>query len=428
MPTVFALVDCNNFYASCERVFAPSLQGKPIVVLSNNDGCVISRSAEAKAAGVPMGAPAFKCRDLFARRGVTVFSSNYALYGDMSARVMSVLTRMAPRLEVYSIDEAFLDLTGLPGGASDHARRIQETVGRWTGIPVSVGIGPTKTLAKLASRVAKMRPECGGVFDFSAWPDPAPLLESVEARDVWGIGRRHGEKLAKYGVVNARQFRDLPQVFVRRHMTVQGVHTQLELRGFSCIDLEKAPPPPRTLMSSRSFGEAVTTLEPLSEAVASYVARAAARLRARRLVAGGIEVYVRTYADASGRPPSSDIAAAAPQSPTAHTATLIALAQAALSGIFRPGRRYKKAGVILTGLERESGRQLSLLDPEPANAARDARLMATLDAINAKWGRDTLRCAAQGASATGQSWAMRQNMRSPRYTTVWAELPVVTAG
>ena len=428
MSTVFALVDCNNFYASCERVFAPSLAGRPVVVLSNNDGCVISRSAEAKAVGVPMGAPAFQCRELFARHGVAVFSSNYALYGDMSARVMQVLGRMAPRLEVYSIDEAFLDLTGLPGGAPAHARRIRETVLRWTGIAVSVGIGPTKTLAKLANRTAKKQPQYGGVLDFSELSDPEALLESVPVEDVWGIGRRHAAMLTGCGVANARRFKELPREFVRRRMTVQGVHTWLELRGFSCIDLEKAPPPPRTLLSSRSFGEALRTLEPLREAVAAYVERAAARLRAKRLVAGGLQVYLQTYADASGRPPYTNIAAAAPDAPTARTGTLIALAHSVLPGIFRPGHRYKKAGVILTGLEPETGRQLSLLDAPPADAARAKRLMATLDAVNAKWGRDTLWHAAQGVKDREPVWAMRQKKRSPRYTTVWAELPVVRAG
>jgi DNA polymerase V len=423
--TTFALVDCNNFYASCERVFAPHLVGKPVVVLSNNDGCVIARSAEAKAVGVPMGEPAFKCRELFKRHGVAVFSSNYALYGDMSARVMNVLSRLSPRLEIYSIDEAFLDLTGLPGGAAEHARRIREEVRRWTGIPVSVGLAPTKTLAKLANRAAKKDPRTGGVLDFAAHPDSEALLESVPAGDVWGIGRRHAAMLASCGIDNARQFRDLPRPFVQKRMTVRGVHTLLELRGFSCIDLEKAPPPPKTIMFSRSFCKAATDRDTLAEAVADYVSRAAARLRAKGLVAGGVQVFVQTYADATGRPPYANLGVAAPQRLTAHTPTLINLAQAALGDIFRSGHRYKKAGVILTGLEIEAGRQLSLLDAPAPEAKREKRLMAALDAVNAKWGRDMLVSAAGGIE---RPWGMRQALRSPRYTTVWDELPVVTAG
>ncbi|WP_428568817.1 MAG: Y-family DNA polymerase [Solidesulfovibrio sp. DCME] len=423
--TTFALVDCNNFYASCERVFAPHLAGKPVVVLSNNDGCVIARSAEAKAVGVPMGAPAFQCRELFRRHGVAVFSSNYALYGDMSARVMSVLSRLAPRLEVYSIDEAFLDLTGLPGGAEAQARRIREMVGRWTGIPVSIGIAPTKTLAKLANRAAKKDPRTGGVLDLAAHPDPDGLLEGLPAEEVWGIGRRHAAMLARHGIATARQFRDLPREFVQKRMTVRGVHTLLELRGFSCIDLEAAPPAPKTIMTSRSFGQAVTRREPLAEAVTDYVSRAAAKLRAKGLVAGGVQVFVQTYADATGRPPYAGMGVAAPTAPTAHTPTLIHLAQAALADLFRPGHRYKKAGVILTGLEREVGRQLSLLDAPGPQAGREKRLMAALDAVNAKWGRDTLYSAARSID---RPWAMRQARRSPRYTTAWAELPVVVAG
>ncbi len=425
MAATFALVDCNNFYASCERVFAPGLVGRPVVVLSNNDGCVIARSAEAKAVGVPMGKPAFQCRELFARHNVAVFSSNYALYGDMSDRVMRTLARFAPRLEVYSIDEAFLDLTGLPDGAEAHARRVRETVARWTGIPVSIGIGPTKTLAKLANRLAKQLPGCGGVLDFAACPDPDRLLETVAVGDVWGIGPRHAAMLESLGVTTARQFRDLPRLFVQKRMTVTGVHTLLELQGFSCLDLEAAPPPPRTLMHSRSFGKAVTTLDELREAVTEYVSRAAARLRAKRFVAGGLRVSVQAYADASGRPPYANAAFAAPAAPTAHTTALLRLAQEVLGGIFRPGHRYKKAGVVLCGLEPAGSRQCSLLDPEPAAGTRGERLMAALDAVNAKWGRDALFHAGRGIKP---AWTMRQARRSPRYTTAWDELPVATAG
>ncbi len=425
MAPVYALVDCNNFYASCERVFAPHLAGRPIVVLSNNDGCVIARSAEAKAAGIPMGKPAFMCRELFTRHGVAVFSSNYALYGDMSARVMATLSRFTPTMEIYSIDEAFLDLAGLPGGPVATAHELRETVVRWTGIPVSVGIGPTKTLAKLANRAAKKRPESGGVLDLAACPDLDAVLAATPVEDVWGIGRRHAAMLEGFGIRTALAFRELPRDFVKKRMTVQGLHTLLELRGQPCIDLEHAPPPARTLMSSRSFGRAVTSLDELAEAVAEYAARAAARLRARGLFASGVQTYVQTYAGKDGRPPYANAACAAPRAATAHTGELIAAARQALETIFRPGHRYKKAGVILLGLEPAGRRQLSLLDAPPEEDARGKRLMAALDAVNAKWGHGALAPAACGID---KPWAMRQASRSPRYTTVWDELPVARAG
>ena len=425
MPPLYALVDCNNFYASCERVFAPHLAGRPIVVLSNNDGCVIARSAEAKAAGIPMGKPAFMCRELFTRHGVAVFSSNYALYGDMSARVMATLARFTPSMEVYSIDEAFLDLAGLPGGPEATARDLRETVARWTGIPVSVGIGPTKTLAKLANRAAKKRPESGGVLNLAACSDLDAVLAATPVEDVWGIGRRHAVMLEGFGIRTALAFRELPRAFVQKRMTVQGLHTLLELCGQPCIDLEHAPPPARTLMSSRSFGRAVTTLDELAEAVAEYAARAAARLRARGLVASGVQTYVQTYAGKDGRPPYANAAFAAPRAATAHTGELITAARQALETIFRPGHRYKKAGVILLGLEPVGRRQLSLLDASPEADARGGRLMAALDAVNAKWGKGALVPAACGID---KPWAMRQARRSPRYTTVWDELPVARAG
>ncbi len=226
---VLALVDCNTFYASCEKVFVPSLADKPVVVLSNKDGCVIALSAEAKAVGIPMGRPAFECRELFARHNVAVFSSNYTLYGNMSARVMATLGRFAPEMEVYSIDEAFLDLTGLLGDAARYSRRIRQTVRQWTGIPVSIGLGPTKTLAKAANKLAKIRPELAGVLDIGSHSEPGALLEALPVDDVWGIGRRYARMLQGYGVCNARQFRDLDRHWVQKRMTVGGLWYQARL-------------------------------------------------------------------------------------------------------------------------------------------------------------------------------------------------------
>ena len=232
MPQNYALIDCNNFYASCERAFRPDLRARPIVVLSNNDGCIIARSNEAKELGIGMGVPYFKCKAQLERNGIVAFSSNYALYGDMSARVMRVLGRFCPHVEIYSIDEAFADLTGIAGGAERFSRRLRATIERWTGIPVSIGIGPTKTLAKLANGFAKKQARCRGVFDLSASPAPDRVLRWTEVGDVWGIGPRHAKRLRKLGVNNAHDFRSLRRDWVKKKMTVAGLHTLLELRGF----------------------------------------------------------------------------------------------------------------------------------------------------------------------------------------------------
>lgn len=421
---VLALVDCNSFYASCERVFVPSLADQPVVVLSNNDGCIIARSAEAKAVGIPMGKPAFTCRDLFRRHGVAVFSSNYALYGDLSARVMQTLARFAPSLEVYSIDEAFLDLTGLPQDVVAYSRRIRDTVRQWTGIPVSIGLGPTKTLAKVANKLAKMDPGHGGVLDFAACPQPDALLESVGVADVWGIGRRYAAMLARYGVENARQFRDLPRAFVQKRMTVGGLHTLLELRGIPCIELETSVAAPKSVVASRSFGQPVLAIEDLREALTVYVTRAAERLRRRGMVASGVTVWVQTNTFLAGEPQYANSAFAALPAATSHTGQILAPALAVLERLFRPGYRYKKTGVMLSGLEPAGCRQGSLLAPAPDADPKAARLMAVMDKTNARWGRDALRLAAGGMT---QPWKMKQAARSPRYSTCWQELPVVRA-
>ncbi|MYL84773.1 DUF4113 domain-containing protein [Desulfovibrio aerotolerans] len=421
---VLALVDCNSFYASCERVFVPALADQPVVVLSNNDGCIIARSAEAKAVGIPMGKPAFACRELFRRHRVAVFSSNYALYGDLSARVMQTLARFAPSLEVYSIDEAFLDLTGLPQDVVAYSRRIRDTVRQWTGIPVSIGLGPTKTLAKVANKLAKMDPAHGGVLDFAASPQPDALLESVGVADVWGIGRRYAAMLARHGVENARQFRDLPRAFVQKRMTVGGLHTLLELRGVPCIELETAVAAPKSVVASRSFGQPVLAVADLREALAVYVTRATERLRRRGMVASGVTVWVQTNTFIAGEPQYANSAFAALPAATSHTGQILASALAVLERLFRPGYRYKKTGVMLSGLEPAGCRQGSLLAPAPDADPKAARLMAVLDKTNARWGRDALRLAAGGI---GQPWKMKQAARSPRYSTCWQELPVVRA-
>ncbi|EGB15140.1 DNA-directed DNA polymerase [Pseudodesulfovibrio mercurii] len=420
----YALVDCNNFYASCERAFRPELNGRPVVVLSNNDGCIIARSGEAKALGIDMGTPYFKCRALLERHGVAVFSSNYALYGDMSARVMRILTRFCPAVEVYSIDEAFCDLSGVPGGAEAYGRRLRATVLAWTGIPVSVGIARTKTLAKLANRFAKKQDRSRGVFDLTTSPDPDRVLRWTDIGDVWGIGPRHAKRLRAMGVTNALQFRELDRDWVKKKMTVSGLHTLLELRGLPCHDFASGPADKKTIVSSRSFGHPVTRLDHMLEATAQYTTRAAEKLRKQQSVASAILVYLQTNSFRLGQPQYANTLSVPLAVATNHTPTLIRAAQTAMERIFKPGYQYKKCGVMLSGLEPEHGRWLNLLALPPDHRPGDAPLMRAVDRVNHRWGRDTVAFAASGIT---RDWRMKRDMRSPRYTTVWEEILQVRA-
>lgn len=427
MP-VFGLVDANNFYCSCERVFNPKLEGVPVVVLSNNDGCVIARSNEAKALGIDMGVPFFKIRGFVERSGVRVFSSNYTLYGDMSARVVSVLADNVPRLEVYSIDESFVDFTGIPDPDA-LGRKLRRQVKQWTGIPCCVGIGPTKTIAKLANRLAKKAPKTGGVLDLSrdpAWLEAA--LNKVDVGDVWGIGPRWAAMLNQHGIHKAVDLRDTEDGWVRQRMGVVGLRVVHELRGLSCLALEEGVPDKQSCCVSRSFGAVVTELAVMKEAVATHAARAAEKLRHGQLVASHLTVFLLTdrFDDNDGIRPKSEYEAAATAELggwTADTRRLVGAAMAVTERLFRPGKEYKKAGVLLPYLERKETAPKSLFDrPDP----RSAKLMTALDAITAVHGRGAVRLAAQGMGS-GNGWAMTQSRRSPRYTTRIEELPIVSA-
>jgi DNA polymerase V len=424
---VFALVDCNNFYASCERVFQPRLEGRPIVVLSNNDGCVIARSEAAKALGIPMGAPFFKIERLARRSGVAVFSSNYALYGDMSRRVMQVLGRFAPRQEIYSIDECFLDLAELPWDLTPYAIDMARTVRKWTGIPVSVGIGPTKTLAKIANRLAKKggSPD-GPVLDWSRLDDPAAALARVAVEDVWGIAGRWGQRLRRLGIEHAGSLRDADPKALRREFGVVVERIAWELRGVSCLALETVPPLRKQIMVSRSFGIRLTAKEDLRAAIASFAARAGEKLRAQGLAAGALNVFVQTSPFDGRRPYYANAHTLAFAAPTQNTGALIRAARRGLDRIFRPGDEYQKAGVMLLDLAPAGRRQESLFAaPEAADPEHSARLMEALDRINRRHGRGALRYASEAVS---DDWRMRQRLKSPAYTTRWKELPEVKAG
>jgi DNA polymerase V len=407
---VIALADANNFYASCERVFDPSLLGAPVVVLSNNDGCVIARSAEAKALGIPMGAPAFTLAALFARHGVRVRSSNFALYGDMSRRVMSVLEQESPRVEVYSIDEAFLDLSGfrdLPARLRAIARRVR----RETGIPVSLGAAPTKALAKLANRLAKRDPRSGGVAILAEPASVRAALADTPAGDLWGIGAKHAAALAARGIRTAAEFADADPALVRRLLTVAGLRLQRELRGVSCLDLDEAPPPRQALCVSRSFGEMAADRAAVEAAVAAFASRCAEKLRNQRAAAGFVQVFIHTNLFREDLPQYGRWAAHRFPVPTACTQELAAAALDLARALWRPGFLYKKAGVLVGDLVPQQGVQGDLFDAR--DRLRDRRLMAALDA---------LRLATQ---TLDRRWHLRQERRSPRYTTRLAEIPVI---
>lgn len=421
--SLIALADCNNFYVSCERLARPDLRGKPVVVLSNNDGCIVSRSNEAKALGIPMGEAEFKIRDVLHRHKVAVFSSNYALYGDISHRVMSTLETMMPQVEVYSIDEAFLPLEGaLTADPVAVTRQARDRVRQWIGVPISIGIAPTKVLAKIANHVAKKYPAYGGVFDLSACRRVDALLKSIPTGEIWGIGRRNALKLHTRGIYNALQLRDAEPGMIRKLLTIGGLNILLELRGIPAIACEDAPPNRRTILSSRSFGRPVTEEQQLAEAVGMYTARAAEKLRAQGLQAQGIAVHIRTSRHTPGA--RYDETTGVPlQRATADTAALIKAAHVGLRRIYQPGFHYAKAGVMLFDLTEPGKRQsdlLTLVDGSEAREKARSELMAAVDLINRRHGRRTVRFAGEGVGAT--FWRMRRERLSPRWTTEISEL------
>ncbi|KTR06460.1 DNA polymerase V subunit UmuC [Aureimonas ureilytica] len=394
---MFALVDCNNFYASCERVFQPKLRGKPVVVLSNNDGCVIARSNEAKALGIDMGAPWHLNRDRFKKAGVIVRSSNYPLYGDMSARVMRTLSNFTPELEVYSIDEAFLNLAGFADPEA-HSRVMRATVLQWTGIPVSVGIAPTKTLAKVANRLAKKTPESGGVLVLADEAAQTAALARIELTDVWGIANRIAVRLVEMGITTPLELRDADPRKIRAAFGVVLERTLYELRGISCLSLEEHSPDRKNIMASRSFGRPVESADEMQEAVATYMSRAAEKMRRQGLVTASITVFVNTnrfreqdaqyYATQTVRLPVA----------TADTGKLIRAALHGLKCIWRPGFSYKKAGVMCLDLHRAENLQNSLF--HQADDPGRVELMRLMDGLNQRFGRGAVHFAATGTKGS----------------------------
>jgi DNA polymerase V len=422
---MIALVDCNNFFCSCERVFNPALVDKPVVVLSNNDGCIISRSEEAKAIGIPMGAPLHEQQEVIRKHGVRVFSSNYTLYGDMSARVMSILREEVPAIEVYSIDEAFLQLPN--HFAEESARALRAKVLQWTGIPVCIGIGSTKLLAKLANRHAKKNKALtGGVFDLANYGDPDGIMAATPTDGLWGVGRNLAQRLKGMGITTALEFKQADPAAIRRSMGVIGERMMRELNGIPCLELEEMPPDKKGVMASRSFGSPVESIEELEEALANHVARASEKIRRYGLLATRMEVFLRTNRFRKDDPQYCPGIGITLDRPTNATAELMSAARELLHQIYRPGYRYKKTGVQLASLVSEEEYQPELFDRPKSRIDVDR----IVDEINRRMGdpkNPIITRASQGTERSGRGWKMRSERHSPHYTTDWREIPEAKA-
>lgn len=417
---MFALCDVNSFYASCETVFRPDLKGRPVVVLSNNDGCVIARSAEAKPF-VKMGEPYFKQKDQFRRQGVICFSSNYELYADMSNRVMTTLEELSPWCEIYSIDEAFCDLTGVRNcrNLTDFGREIRETVLRRTHLTVGVGIAQTKTLAKLANHAAKQwQRQTGGVVDLSNIEKQRKLMGALPIDEVWGIGRRISKKLEAMGIKTVLQLADTDIRFIRKHFNVVLERTVRELRGEPCLSLEEFAPVKQEIVCSRSFGGRITEYYEMRQAICSYASRAAEKLRGEHQYCRFISAFVKTSPFALNEPYYGNSASVKLLTPTQDSRDIIVAATRCLDAIWKDGHRYQKAGVMLGDFYSQGVAQLNLFD-DNAPRPNSEKLMEVLDHLNAKDGRGTLYFAGQGIQT---AWQMKRDMLSPRYTTRFSDL------
>lgn len=418
---MFALVDVNSFYASCETAFRPDLKGRPVVVLSNNDGCVIARNAEAKRAGVKMGDPYFKQKDLFRRYGVVCFSSNYELYADMSSRVMSTLEAMSPRCEIYSIDEAFCDLTGVRNCRvlQEFGQELKDAVYQNTGLAVGVGIAQTKTLAKLANHAAKKwTRQTGGVVDLSNQERQRKLMAALPVDEVWGVGHRISKKLEAMGIKTVLDLADTDIRFIRKHFNVVLERTVRELRGEPCLELEEFAPVKQEIVCSRSFGERITDYDAMRQAICSYASRAAEKLRGEHQYCRFISTFVKTSPFALNEPYYGNSASVKLLTPTQDSRDIIAAATRSLDAIWKDGHRYQKAGVMLGDFFSQGIAQLNLFDDNAPRRGSE-KLMEVLDYLNAKEGKGALYFAGQGIQ---QQWAMKREMLSPRYTTRYEDL------
>jgi len=427
-----ALVDCNNFYVSCERVFQPKLEGKPVVVLSNNDGCVVSRSQEVKSLGIKMGVPWFQLKDLAKRHGIIALSSNYTLYADISNRVMRLLSYYCPDQEIYSIDESFLDLTGMvkspDSSLTEHAQAIRSSIRQGVGIPVCVGIAPSKTLAKLANHVAKKYKQFHGVCDFNAMTERMldNLFARIDVGEVWGVGRRSSVRLQQMGIDSVLELKYSPAKRVRAEFGVVMERTVAELNGEACIGLDEITPPRQQIICSRSFGIPVALMADLEQSVIAYTTRAAEKLRSQHSLAGVIQVYIRTnpYKTNSDKDHYQQYQPTILQpllEPTDDTRLLCHAALSGLRQIYRNGYSYQKAGVMLTEIIATTARPRTLFE-DIAAQQKSTSLMSTIDQINRRMGSGTMQLLGEGVR---KGWAMQRKNVSQRYTTEWHELAIV---
>ena len=423
MQTLIALVDCNNFYVSCERLFRPDLVGKPVAVLSNNDGCIVARSQEVKDLGISMAVPLHQVEDLIRQHQVRLFSSNYTLYADMSARVMSILEEFTPRLEVYSIDEAFLDLTGLVACRRDsraYGQKIRQMVRRQTGIPVCVGMGPTKTLAKLANHIAKHWKKTAGVVDLSDQEPRQRLMRRVAVKEVWGVGSRTARKLEQLGIVSVHDLAVQPASRIQRQFNIVLARTVMELNGVSCLTLEQIAPDKQQIVCSKSFGRRLTQYAELSAALSTFASRAAEKLRRQHSVTANLGIFIRTNPFCTRDAQYQRVASTVLNPATQDSRIIIARANALLKEIYRPGYRYHKCGVQLGGIQPERRfvqGDLFALD-DGVQTADHAELMQLMDQINRRFPKGV----AIASSQLARNWKPGAQRLSPRYTTDWNEL------
>ena len=419
---MFALADCNNFFASCERVFRPDLRGKPVIVLSNNDGCAVARSNEAKALGIKMGEPYFKIRNLVEKNNVAVFSGNMALYGDMSQRVRWVLEDFAPAIEVYSIDEAFMDLRGIENVDFDaYAKKISAECWRLTSIPVSVGIAPTKTLAKIASHLCKKYPKLKGGCYMHRPQDIEKVLRKFPIEDVWGIGRKSTAKFHRMGIKTAWDFTQLPEYAVRKMFALPGVRTWRELRGEPCIEFEDGFEAKQSICVSRSFAKEIHEVEELVEQIANFASSMAEKLRQQRSVVSEMAVFAYTNRFKDNEPQTYGNSLVHFEQPTSDQRVIVSRAVSAVYELYRKGYGYKKAGVVATHIEHQTNVVPSLFEDEQASE-REQKLTTALDVINGTFGRGTVKLAVQGSGQIKSN----SEKQSPHYTTLWDDLPKVS--
>lgn len=423
MANMYAVVDCNNFFVSCERLFRPELEGRPVIVLSNNDGCAVTRSNEAKPF-IPMGAPVFKYKDVIEREKIISFSANFRLYGDLSQRIMSILEHAVPYVQQYSVDEAFLEIGSL--GLEDYEQWARELRGRilqWTGLPVAIGVGPTKTLAKAAVERAKKTPECDDVLSLDDPDKRRRYLSQLPVEDVWGVGRRLAPKLHQYGIHDAQALANAPTKWMRQFTSVVGMRVVQELAGIDCFGMEVTynQPAQHTIAATRSFGRAVSGQHELEAALASFIARAAHKARRQELLASELRIFISTGKHARLRRTISE-RRELPVA-TADTGRLTAHAVELLNEVYDSQYSYKRAGIMLGKLVPRTAQQQNLLAPVgPQQFDRRERLMATLDNVNHKWGSHTLKVATEGVN---RRWRSKREHTSPAYTTRWRDLPVV---